>query len=257
MCDLWKNTLDEATPRGAIVKQIDYALDRLPEADTIKLYNNGNFFDTKAIPPEDYAEIARRLQPYNRVVVENHPKLCGKACLEFNEMLHGQLEIAMGLETIHPDVLPRLNKQIVSDDFKRAAKFLKAHKIDSRAFVLLNPPYLRGREENIHWATKTIGFAFESGVRCCSVIPTRPGNGIMELLYEEGDYLLPTLESLEEVFENGLQLQQGQVFADTWDIGFLSHCPVCFEARKQRLESMNLDQKFHQRIACSCHSAHA
>ena len=32
MCDLWKNTLDRPTPEGAIVRQIDWALERLPSA---------------------------------------------------------------------------------------------------------------------------------------------------------------------------------------------------------------------------------
>jgi len=257
MCDLWKNTLNGPTPPGAILKQIDYALERLPEADIIKLYNSGNFFDQKAVPPADYPGIIERLRPYSRVIVENHPKLCNEVCIEFNNRLNGTLEIAMGLETIHPDVLPKLNKQMTAEDFKQAAVFLTSHNIDVRAFVLLNPPYLTGKEENIQWAFNTVQFAFESGASCCSIIPTRQGNGIMELLYEQGHYISPTLDMLEEVFESSLHLQQGRVFVDTWDIGFLSSCPICFEARKQRLEIMNADQKLHQRIACSCHSGHA
>jgi radical SAM enzyme (TIGR01210 family) len=257
MCDLWKNTLTGPTPEGAILKQIDYALARLPEADVIKLYNGSNFFDQKAVPPADYPGIIERLRPYSRVIVENHPKLCGEACLEFSARLNGVLEIAMGLETIHPDVLPRLNKQMTAEDFKQAAAFLTKHKIDVRAFILLNPPYLTNREENIQWTFNTIQFAFESGAGCCSIIPTRQGNGIMELLYERGHYIPPTLDMLEEVFESSLHLQQGRVFVDTWDIGFLSNCPICFEARKHRLEAMNSDQKLYQRIACSCHSGHA
>jgi radical SAM enzyme (TIGR01210 family) len=257
MCDLWKNTLTGPTPEGAILKQIDYALATLPKADVIKLYNGSNFFDQKAVPPADYPGIIERLRPYSRVIVENHPKLCGEASLEFNDRLNGVLEIAMGLETIHPDVLPRLNKQMTAEDFKQAAAFLTKHKIDVRAFILLNPPYLTNREENIQWTFNTVQFAFESGAGCCSIIPTRQGNGIMELLYEQGHYIPPSLDMLEEAFENSLRLQQGRVFVDTWDIGFLSNCPICFEARKRRLETMNSDQKFHQRIACSCHSGYA
>jgi radical SAM enzyme (TIGR01210 family) len=257
MCDLWKNTLTGATPPGTILKQIDYALARLPGADVIKLYNSGNFFDQKAIPQADYPGIVERLRPYSKVIVENHPKLCGEACLEFSDKLNGVLEIAMGLETIHPDVLPRLNKQMTTEDFKQAAAFLTRHKIDVRAFVLLNPPYLTNRQENIQWTLKTVQFAFESGAGYCAIIPTRSGNGIMEVLYGQGHYLPPSLDMLEEVFESSLRLQQGRVFVDTWDIGFLSNCPICFEARKRRLETMNSDQKIHQRIACSCHSGHA
>jgi radical SAM enzyme (TIGR01210 family) len=257
MCDLWKNTLNGPTPQGAILKQIDYALARLPQADIIKLYNSGNFFDTKAIPPSDYPGIIERLQSYQRVIVENHPKLCSTSCVEFSERLGGKLEIAMGLETIHPQVLTKLNKQLTPEEFKSAASFLRIHEIDVRAFILLNPPFLTDKQENIEWTFKAVQFAFDSGVGCCSIIPTRPGNGIMEVLREQGDYVPPTMDALEKVFERSLALQRGRVFVDTWDIAFLSNCPHCFEARKIRLEQMNITQKFQQRIACSCHSSHA
>ncbi len=252
MCDLWKNTLDEPTPPGAIVKQIDYALERLPKADVVKLYNNGNFFDTKAIPFEEYAAIASRLTDYTRVIVENHPKLCNQSCIEFSKMLAGKLEIAIGLESIHPDVLPRLNKQITTNDFKQAVLYLNEHNIDVRAFVLLNPPYLTDAVENILWTHKTVQFAFECGVSRCAIIPVRPGNGVMEFLWKNNFYTPPTLSMLEEAFEKGLSMQQGQVFVDTWDIGFLSKCDLCFESRKKRLGNMNLSQKILPAIQCTC-----
>src|SRR5262245_2484091 len=61
MCDLWKHTLDERVPVGAIPAQIDFALERLPAARHVKLYNAGNFFDAQAIPPEDHEAIAARV----------------------------------------------------------------------------------------------------------------------------------------------------------------------------------------------------
>lgn len=252
MCDLWKNTLSGPTPPGAVLRQLDYALERLPESDVIKLYNNGNFFDPKAIPPSDYPGIIERLKSYKRIIVENHPKLCGNICVEFKESLNGTLEIAMGLESIHPDVISKLNKQLTPEDFKNACVFLRNHEIDVRAFILLNPPYHTDKEENIEWTFKSVKLAFESGVGCCSIIPTRPGNGIMEVLQKEGNYVPPILDALEEVFERSLALQRGRVFVDTWEIGFLTDCDKCFEARKLRLEQMNLTQKFQERIKCNC-----
>jgi len=254
MCDLWKNTLTTSTPPGAVLKQIDYALSRLPKASVIKLYNSSNFFDIKAIPISDYPGIIERLRSYKRVIVENHPKLCGKACVEFNEKLGGTLEIAMGLETIHPGVLPKLNKRLSKEDFKEVSGFLRRNKIQMRAFVLLNPPFLTDQRQNIEWAFKTVQFAFECGVGCCSIIPTRAGNGIMEVFRERGEYVPPTLDALEEVFERALALQKGRVFVDTWDIGFLSKCDQCFEERKHRLEQMNLTQQFQQPINCNCNN---
>jgi archaeosine synthase beta-subunit len=252
MCDLWKNTLSEPTRPGVIPKQIDYALERLPKSDVIKLYNNGNFFDPKSIPLADYPAIINRLQSFRRIIVENHPSLCGPVCVEFSDKLKGKLEIAIGLETIHPVVLPKLNKQITPEDFQKAASFLKKNKINVRAFVLLNPPYLTRKEDNVAWVLKTVEFAFQHGARACSIIPTRAGNGIMDLLYQQGSYTVPSLDSLEEVFEKSLSLRQGLVFVDTWDIGFLSNCLSCFEAKKNRLETMNLNQKIYQRVACCC-----
>ncbi|HEY5407802.1 MAG TPA: hypothetical protein VIJ92_11975, partial [Ginsengibacter sp.] len=216
------------------------------------LYNSSNFFDTKAIPLSDYPGIIERLKPFKKVIVENHPNLCGQSCVDFNEKINGKLEIAIGLETIHPDVLPKLNKKLTPEDFKKAARFLKKNKIQTRAFVLLNPPFLIDEKENIEWAFKTVKFAFECGVGTCSIIPTRAGNGIMDMLEKTGEYVPPTLHALEEVFERSLALHRGKVFADTWDIGFLSDCNECFNARKLRLEQMNLTQKFQPKINCNC-----
>lgn len=252
MCDLWKNTLDSPTPPGAILKQLDHALARLPEAEVIKLYNGSNFFDPKAVPPGDYNEIARRLSGYQRVIVENHPKLCGPACTEFNQLLNGQLEIAMGLETINPEALARLNKQMTTADFAHSATYLRGNNIDVRAFILLNPPYITDENENIEWVMRSVKFAFENGVKCCSIIPTRGGNGIMEILLNEGKYVQPALGTLEIVFERALLLRQGRVFADTWDIAFPSGCPKCFGERKKRLNAMNLSQTVLPKINCDC-----
>src|SRR2546423_15263443 len=69
MCDLWKNTLTETVPSGAIPAQIDYALARLQSARQLKLYNSGSFFDRAAIPTEQHAPIAERIQSFERVIV--------------------------------------------------------------------------------------------------------------------------------------------------------------------------------------------
>src|SRR6185369_14169555 len=140
MCDLWQNTTDETVPVGAIPEQIDFALSRIPPARHVKLYNSGNFFDAKAIPPTDHADIAARVRHFNTVIVENHPNLCDDACVRFRDLLGTRLEIALGLETVHPEVLPALNKQMTLADFERAARFLTWHDIAARAFILLKPP---------------------------------------------------------------------------------------------------------------------
>jgi archaeosine synthase beta-subunit len=249
MCDLWKNTTEEPVMPGMIPRQIDYALARLGPARQIKLYNSGNFFDARAIPPADHQAIADRVSRFERVIVENHPKLCGDSCLRFRDACGTSLEVALGLETVHPDVLPRLNKGMTLDDFSRAAEYLHNHDIAVRAFILLRPPFLT-EEEGIEWATKSVEYAQSIGVGCCAVIPTRSGNGIMERLAAEGLFAPPTIRSLERVLEHGLSLNRGRVFADLWDIERFYDCASCGPSRATRLGTMNLSQRVEPAVTC-------
>jgi len=242
MCDLWKNTSDATVPVGAIPEQIRRALAALPPARTLKLYNSGNFFDPHAIAPTDYAEIAELAAPFRTVIVESHPRMIGRRCLEFRELVRGRLHVAMGLETVHPDVLPRLNKQMTLADFERAAGELRRNGMAVRAFILLRPPYMT-EEEGVLWARRSIDFAFNAGVECCAVIPTRAGNGAMEALASRGEFHPPTLDSLENVLEYGLSLQGGRVFVDLWDIEKISGASPNGAARVERLARMNLSQR--------------
>ncbi len=136
----------------------------------------------------------------------------------------------MGLETAHPEVLRRLNKGMTLDDFARATDFLRRKGVVVRAFLLLRPPYL-DEAEGIEWAKRSLHYAFDVGVECCVLIPTRDGNGAMERLRAEGLWAPPRLESLEAVLEHGVGLRRGRVFVDLWDIEKLFHCPRCGPAR--------------------------
>ncbi|MBN2349163.1 MAG: hypothetical protein JXJ22_10015 [Bacteroidales bacterium] len=253
MCDLWKNTTDTPVPVGAIPKQIEWALTNLPPAKHLKLYNSGNFFDAQAIPEQDYGAIAAVVRNFKTVLVENHPKLINEKCLRFRDMLKPDLQIAMGLETVHPKVLLKLNKRMEQNEFLHAVHFLKNNGILSRAFILLNPPFLID-EEGVYWAKKSLDFAFRAGVECCTVIPTRGGNGALEILAQNNFFSPPKIRSLEEVMEYGLQLNAGRVFSDIWDIEKFSDCPECFGLRKNRLLEMNLNQKIVTSVDCSCNT---
>ena len=251
MCDLWRNTTLQRVPEGAIVEQVAFALSSSRPARHIKLYNAGNFFDAQAIPPADLPALAELLCPFQTVIVENHPRLVDHRCLAFRDRLAGRLEVAMGLETIHPDVLPRLNKRMTLDDFERAVRLLTAHGIGTRAFVLLRPPFL-DEAEGLHWACRSLDWAFSIGVECCVVIPTRAGNGALDVLQQHGQFAPPTLASLEAVLAYGLSLAKGRTFVDLWDIDKLYDCGRCGPLRRQRLEAMNHRQQWLPPVSCEC-----
>jgi radical SAM enzyme (TIGR01210 family) len=188
---------------------------------------------------------------FDTVLVENHPRLVNKKVLEFRDSLKTDLQVAMGLETVHPEVLPRLNKQMTLDDFSNASMFLRGHDIKTRAFILLRPPFL-SEAEGVEWAKRSIDFSFDAGVECCAVIPTRAGNGAMEVLQRDGFFYPPNISSLEEVLDYGIGLKKGRVFADLWDLERFADCDQCFEERKVRMHHMNLQQVILSGIECSC-----
>jgi archaeosine synthase beta-subunit len=257
MCDLWRNTLTETVPVGAIPSQIDYALALLPAARQIKLYNSGSFFDAKAIPVEDYPTIASRVSAFERTIVESHPSLLNETCLRFRDHLPHRLEVAMGLETVHPEILDRLNKRMTLDQFGDAAAFLKKNEIDLRVFILVQPPFMEP-SESLYWAQRSLDFAFDCGATAATLIPTRGGNGAMETLARQGEFVPPSLKTVEAAANYGLGLKRGRVFVDLWDLrGTIPQCALCFPRRIDRLHEMNLSQKIREPIACTSCGGHS
>jgi len=225
---------------------------------SLKLYNSGSFFDPRAIPPEDHPAIAARAAAFERLIVECHPALVGEPVLRFRDLLQKnrtaqgrsiQLEVAMGLETVHPEVLPRLNKRMTLDQFARAAEFLRRNDIALRTFILVQPPFL-DEAEALTWANRSVDFAFDCGAVTACLIPTRAGNGALEALAARGDFTPPRLATLETALDYAIRLGHGRVFADTWNLELFSQCPACLPARAARLKEMNLTQQFQPEIQC-------
>jgi radical SAM enzyme (TIGR01210 family) len=281
MCDLWKNTLEAPTPKGAIPAQMRYAFERLPSANVLKLYNAGSFFDRAAIPREDHEEIASLARGFERVVVECHPALVGQDCLRFRDLLgSAQLQVALGLETANAEILRRLNKGMTVADFDAAASFLLRNRISLRVFVLVGLPFLRKEE----WPAATrasVRLSLRAGAEVVSLIPTRLGNGAMEELQRQGQFEPPTLSDLEMAIEDFLEDKEndgdaeaggplhretatrdflegeeggaqasGLVLADLWNADVLAAPPCCAAARVSRLRDMNLIQRNLPRCSC-------
>jgi archaeosine synthase beta-subunit len=256
MCDLWKFTVNRPIPRGAIAAQVKTALAQAQHhpqwthVRQIKLYNGGSFFDAAAVPPPDHPAIAQALARFDRVIVECHPALVHPHAARFQHLLQSasphppgpQLEVAMGLETVHPLALESLNKRMTLEDFRRAAARLHDHQINLRTFVLVQPPFVPPTEA-LDWTLRSTHFAFDCHASVVTLIPTRPGNGALDALAQQGHFTPPTLHTLERALASALPQPLGRVFADLWDLERFSVCPVCLPARRRRLEAMNLRQQ--------------
>ena len=262
MCDLWQHTIGDDTPPGALVHQLDAALETLRadrrRADHVKLYNAGSFFDPRAVPEQDYDSLADRLVAFTHVIVESHPALIGPRLTRFGAALARaaggaatpSLEVAMGLETAHPEALRQLHKRFSLDQFTRAAEDLRRLGASLRVFLLVGVPFIP-RTQQQAWIRRSVAFAFDRGASAVSLIPTRFGNGAVEALAAGGVFEPPSLADLEFALEQALGQARGRVFADTWDLQAFATCTSCFDARRERLRRMNLEQRVQPAIGCA------
>ena len=257
MCDLWTYTTVSDTPPGAIAAQVAAARsairgERIPVTG-MKLYNAGSFFDPRAVPETDYDGVAEALSGMSLVIVESHPALVGPrvdrllTALDRRHRGPGEpaarLEVAMGLETAHPDALDRLNKRFTLARFEEAARALHDRGVALRVFLLISPPFISSHEQDA-WLLHSVDAAFSCGASVVSLVPTRPGNGAIDRLADAGWFRAPSLKDIERSFELALRHAQGRgrVFVDVWDLERFAHCPHCTVSRRDRLQTMNLEQ---------------
>lgn len=256
MCDLWRQTLDGPTPTGASAAQVAAVIESVPAAPWIKLYNASNFFDPRAVPKADLPVIARLVSDRQRVVVENHPALCQTQVADFAGLLAGQLEVAMGLETVHPEILPWLGKRMTAADFAAAADRLRGWNVDVRAFVLLGLPGLDA-DAAAEWCLRSLRFAADAGARHVSIVPTRSGNGTFDRLAATGRFAAPQAGLVERVLLEALAAPPCVVTVDLWDYERLpGHCPACREPRRERLLRMQRAQASSPPLSLACGCRH-
>jgi archaeosine synthase beta-subunit len=265
MCDLWQHTTPGDTPPGAIAAQVAAARDTLEASREsvrqMKLYNAGSFFDPRAVPEGDYDAIAAALSGLTRVIVESHPSLVGARTSRLLETLDRHrtagvaapaLEVAMGLETAHPEALEKLHKKMTVGGFVVAADRLKSLGVALRVFLLVSPPFVP-RAEQDDWLLRSVDLACAAGASVVSLIPTRTGNGALDALAEDGCFSVPRLLDLERslaLAQSRMTTTGARVLADLWDLARFADCPRCLDARRDRLRAMNLEQRYLPQVSC-------
>ncbi len=251
-CDLWQWSIDGPTPPGALAHQVEHALESLGgmQPDRFKFYNASNFFDKRAVPPDDAKRIAELTSRFAGLTVESHANTIGDAVLAFAGRVNGRLEVAMGLETIHPVAMAHLNKRLDLSRFDSAARLLADNHIDLRVFVLLGAPYVPS-EDSIEWTRRSVAYAVERGAAVVSIIPVRGGNGEMERLEALGHFVPPTLTDLETALDVNADSSSSVVTADLWDAERLPACDACRAARVDRMRQVNITGVRTPPITCA------
>ena len=93
-------------------------------------------------------------------------------------------------------------------------------------------------------------FAFDCGVECCSLVPVRAGNGLIDQLGQDGFFKAPDIASLEFILQSGLEMNRGRVFMDLWNSEIFEGCMACKPLRLQRILIMNEYQTLKPEVEC-------
>jgi archaeosine synthase beta-subunit len=276
-CDLWRYTISGPTPRGALPAQLRSALAEVrakggadgDAVEQVKLYNASNFFEPRAVPEADDEELLRLLEPFARVTVECHPRLVqgarGRARWRaFAARLAGSLEVAMGLETVHPRASAAIAKDSDPETFAAASEALRSEGVGVRAFVLVGAPFVPAAEQ-VEWIVRSAGAAARAGAAVVSLVPVRGSNGALEALARRGDFAPVTLGLVEHSYERALgeveaAFAETAVLLDTWDLETLARhspdgCERCVGPRVERLRRISRLGRSEPAIRCDCQRA--
>ena len=205
----------------------------------IKLYNASNFFEPRAVPPDGPAGArgpARGRSPESPWMPSAARR---RRVLRVRARIRGRLEVAMGLETIHPEALPHLNKRRASTTSTERRRACGRHDIGVRAFVLVGAPFVPAeRERRLGRALGGLGpragrRRWSRSSRCAAATASssawpRPASSRRR----------PCATS-RPPWKARWRLGRGVVVADLWDAERLPGCPACRAARVERLARMN------------------
>jgi archaeosine synthase beta-subunit len=210
MCPLPNEALDlkrSVVSAEDYVEQVRSALLLNPGCEMVCLYNDGSFFADHELQNEAREAIYQLLVGYacRVLMVESLPAFITDSCLrDARRALRDiQVIVGIGLQSASAEVRELcINSPVREDDFIKAIECLAAHGIESKAYVMLKPPFLT-EDEAIKDASATMMWLQAHNVQDITLCPTRvaPGTVVFEL-FNRGLYSPPMLTSIGECLKN-------------------------------------------------------
>lgn len=237
-CALYRG-MDERPATGPeIAAQIASARARHRGVSGIKLYNASSLFEPISIVQTEASlrAIAGEVADLDLVVVEARSENAVRA-LPFARALRGRLEVAIGMEAADDELLALWNKPTSLASFRRAAALLAESRIFLRAFVLVQPPFVSGREARA-LALRSFEEAAAAGARVVSLLPVVARHAPMEALRRAGMFSEISLDDYFELVRASLG-RGPVVLAEIDSLGELPGCPLCRGDRIRALIELN------------------
>ena len=181
------------------------------------------------------------------MTVESHPRLVGERTWRFRDRLAPSLEVAMGLETAHPDALARLNKGCTSTTSPPRRAALAAHGVGLRVFLLVHPPFVP-RDERTPWLLRSIDVGDRRRRVRDRADPDPRRHAARWRRWPAAGAVRAAVAGRRSKTRRRSAIgsrgrSRARVLADLWDLAAFAACAACLEARRARLLRLNLEQR--------------
>ncbi|HOK57983.1 MAG TPA: archaeosine biosynthesis radical SAM protein RaSEA [Methanothrix sp.] len=240
-----------------IIAQFRSILERVRDAELVKIYTSGSFLDPVEVPEAARLDILRSLRDTNvrRLVIESRPEHIDRPALE-QILSFMDVEIGIGLES-SSDLVRRhlINKGFTFSDFARASDLIHSLGGRVKTYLLLKPPGLSEMDAIADALRSAIDAEPHSdiiSVNLCNVQRNTP----LERMWQRGSYRPPWLWSAVEVLrDSSLGVP---VICDPVGAGAKRgphNCGRCDEYVADAIRSFSLSQnRADLNVDCSCRS---
>jgi len=247
-----------------------FATEPINSYQLISVYNSGNWFANKEIPPEArqgiYRTIAR--SGCEGIMVESLPQfITPQAIAEAKEHL-GNKRLIVGIGLQSADDFIRnvcINTTCTKEQFERASHLLWENDYTAKVYLMIKPAFLTEREA-ITETVQSIQYVTALGYEDVSICPTRiaPYTVVAELA-KQGMYTPPslwtTIDILNQVDSDSLARARVaclDVDGKDSDTVYPHNCPSCTPAILDALKTFNTtrDLSIINSLDCSCRQEH-
>jgi radical SAM enzyme (TIGR01210 family) len=237
----------------------------LDEFQMMSVYNSGNWFVDKEVPPKArqgiYSTIAS--SKCEALIVESLPQFITQKSIKEAKTFLGnkQLIVAIGLQSANDFVRNVcVNTTCTKQQFERAVTLLWKNDYIPRAYLMIKPPFLTELEA-IEDAVSSIHYVASLGFEDVSICPTRIApHTIAAELMKRGLYEPPSLwsviEILRRVQEKGISTRVSCLDLDGKDDDtfYPRSCKQCTPQLIEALKKFNrtADLTPVEQIKCDC-----
>ena len=129
-------------------RQFERAVSKLGDVAVLKVYTSGSFLDRSEVPSTVAGSILDHCAGTStRLLFESRPEYVTDESMAAVVERHGNVEVAMGLESANDRVLKySVNKGFTFSDYERATKAIAGAGARIRTYLLLKPPFLTEAE---------------------------------------------------------------------------------------------------------------